>query len=38
MNEPLSTLPRYFQKHFYLGILIILIAVVAKAILWIFEG
>ena len=37
MNDPLKTLPKYFQKHFYLGVVIVFIAVIAKTIIWLFK-
>lgn len=38
MNDPMRSLPRYFQKHFYLGVLILIFSVILKALLWLFGG
>lgn len=38
MNDPMGLLPKYFQKHFYLGTFILVIVLMAKAILWMFRG
>lgn len=38
MDDPMRSLPKYFQKHFYLGVLILIFSAILKTIMWLFEG